>query len=72
MIDRAQDLLAQGRVYVLNIENNDVFMEEHKQYRWDENTLNSDDPKVIKEHDHTVDALKYAILDNERDLGLKW
>lgn len=72
MIDRVQDLLAQGRFYVLNIENNDVFMEEHKQYRWDENTLNSDDPKVIKEHDHTVDALKYAILDNERDLGLKW
>ena len=72
MIDRVQDLLAQGRFYVLNVEDNDVFIEEHKQYRWDENTLNSDDPKVIKEHDHTVDALKYAVLDNERDLGLKW
>lgn len=72
MIDRVQDLLAQGRFYVLNIKDNDVFIEEHRQYRWDENTLNSDDPKVIKEHDHTVDALKYAILDNEQDLGLKW
>lgn len=72
MIDRVQDLLAQGRFFMLNNESNNIFIDEHKQYRWDENTLESDDPKVIKEHDHTVDAFKYLVLDNERELGLKW
>lgn len=72
MIDRVQDLLAQGRFYYLDIEHNDVFIDEHKQYQWDEDTMESDNPKVIKEHDHSVDAFKYLILDNERDFGLKW
>lgn len=72
MIDRVQDLLAQGRFFVLNKDDNNIFIDEHKRYQWDANTLNSDDPKVIKEHDHTVDALKYLVLDNERELGLKW
>ena len=72
MIDRAQDMLAQGRIFVLDIENNQVFLSEHRDYRWDEKTLNSDDPKVIKEKDHTCDQFMYLCLDNERDFDLKW
>lgn len=72
MIDRVQDIAAQGRVFVLDIPSNDIFMQEHRKYQWDENTLQSDDPKVIKVDDHSVDAFKYLILDNERDFGLKW
>lgn len=72
MIDRVQDLLAQGRFYYLDQPNNKIFIKEHQKYQWDENTLQSDSPKVIKEDDHTVDAFKYCILDSERDFGLKW
>ncbi|MHC3414475.1 PBSX family phage terminase large subunit, partial [Pediococcus pentosaceus] len=45
---------------------------EHQQYRWDEDTLDSDDPKVIKEHDHTCDSFQYFVLDNLIDLDLEW
>lgn len=38
----------------------------------DENTLESEDPKVIKEGDHTCDAEQYLFRDNERDFGLKY
>ncbi|MCC4346125.1 PBSX family phage terminase large subunit [Limosilactobacillus reuteri] len=72
MIDRVQDLLAQGRFYYLKRPENDIFIAEHQKYQWDENTLQSDDPKVIKEDDHTCDQFMYLCLDNERDLGLKW
>lgn len=72
MIDRVQDLLAQGRVFVLDTPDNQIFMEEHKKYQWDENTMQSDDPQVIKVDDHSVDAFKYLVLDNERELGLKY
>ena len=72
MIDRVQDLLAQGRFYYLKRPENDIFIAEHRKYQWDENTLQSDDPKVIKEDDHTCDQFMYLCLDNERDLGLKW
>lgn len=72
MIDVVQDMLAQGRVFVLNSPDNDIFMKEHRMYQWDENTLESDNPKVIKQHDHSVDAFKYDIVDNERAFGLKW
>ena len=72
MIDRVQDLLAQGRFYYLQRPENDIFIAEHRKYQWDENTLQSDDPKVIKEDDHTCDQFMYLCLDNERDLGLKW
>lgn len=72
MIDRVQDLLAQGRFYYLKRPENDIFIAEHQKYRWDENTLQSDDPKVIKEDDHTCDMLQYFVRDNERFLGLKW
>ena len=71
MIDYVQSLLAQGRVFVLDTPNNKVFMEQHRQYQWDEKSMESDDPKVIKENDHTVDAFKYMVLDNARVLGLK-
>lgn len=72
MIDRVQDLLAQGRFYYLQRPENDIFIAEHRKYQWDENTLQSDDPKVIKEDDHACDQFMYLCLDNERDFGLKW
>lgn len=72
MIDRVQDLLAQGRFYYLERPENDIFLAEHRKYQWDDKTLQSDDPKVIKEDDHTCDMLQYFVRDNERFLGLKW
>ena len=72
MIDHVQNLLAQGRFFYLDTEANEIFISEHKRYQWDEKTIKSDDPRVIKEHDHTCDALQYFIIDNRRDLGLKW
>lgn len=71
MIDNVQDLLAQGRVFVLDTEANQIFMTEHRKYQWDADTLHSDDPKVIKVDDHTVDAFMYYVMDNLRKLGLK-
>lgn len=71
MIDFVQDLLAQGRFFMLHTSNNQIFYEEHKKYQWDPDTLESDDPKVIKEDDHTCDQLQYFVLDNRRKLGLK-
>lgn len=71
MIDMVTSLLAEGRFYYLDTPANQVFVEEHKMYRYDDKTLNTDDPKVIKEDDHTVDAFKYFVLDNARDLDLK-
>lgn len=80
MIDYVHDLLAQGRFYYLknpfptglkHADSNDIFVEEHKKYQWDEKTLNSDDPKVIKEDDHTVDEFQYFCTANARDLRLK-
>ena len=72
MIDNVHVLLAQGRFYYLDTENNKIFVEEHKKYQWDEKTLNSDDPQVIKENDHTCDAFQYYVNDNLRKLGLKF
>lgn len=70
MIDRVQDLAAQGRLHVLKTPGNQVFLDEHKKYQWDPATINSDHPRVIKEFDHSCDALKYLCLDNEQVLGL--
>lgn len=72
MIDRVQDLLAQGRFFYLENENNQIFIDEHRRYQWDPDTLQTDNPRVIKGHDHTCDAMQYFAVDNERDLGLKW
>src|SRR5690625_4316605 len=71
MIDNVHDLLAQGRFYYLDTDNNKVFIEEHKKYQWDEKTLNTDNPRVIEVDDHTCDAFLYYVNDNLRKLGLK-
>lgn len=71
MIDYAQDLLAQGRFYYLNKSDNNIFVEQHQQYRWDEDKVSRDNPEVIKENDHTCDAFQYFCVDNARALGLK-
>lgn len=72
MIDNVQSLLAQGRFFYLDNENNKIFIEEHKMYRWDENTIHSDNPSVIKEDDHTADVFQYFCLDNAKILGLRY
>ncbi len=72
MIDNVHDLLAQGRFYYLDTPNNKIFIEEHKKYQWDAETKDTDDPKVIKEDDHTCDAFQYYVNDNLRKLGLKY
>ncbi|MRG86995.1 PBSX family phage terminase large subunit [Salinibacillus xinjiangensis] len=72
MIDNVHDLLAQGRFYYLDTPNNKIFIEEHKKYQWDSDTLESDDPKVVKEDDHTCDMFQYYVNDNLRKLGLKF
>jgi len=72
MIDHVQDLLAQGRFFMLETPNNEIFYEEHKKYQWDADTLQSDDPKVIKMDDHTCDAFQYYVKDNLRKLGMKY
>lgn len=72
MIDRVHDLLAQGRFFYLADPDNEIFVKEHQRYQWDENTLQSDDPKVIKENDHCCDQFQYLCVSNERDFGLKF
>lgn len=71
MIDMVTSLLAEGRFYYLDIPANKIFYEEHKMYRYDEKTIHTDDPKVIKEDDHCCDSMKYFVLDNARELDLK-
>ena len=71
MIDSFQSLLAQGRFYYLDTEANKIFIEEHRMYRWDEKTIQSDNPNVIKEDDHTCDVSQYFALDNAKILGLR-
>lgn len=70
MIGYVQNFLATGKFFYLDNENNQIFLDEHKQYRWDENTMQDEIPKPIKEHDHTCDCLQYAILENRFDLNL--
>jgi phage terminase large subunit len=71
MIDNVHDLLAQGRVFILDTPNNKIFIEEHKRYQWDPDTLHTADPKVMKDSDHTCDAFQYYVNDNLQKLGLK-
>ena len=71
MIDMVTSLLAEGRFFYLDNENNKIFIEEHKMYRYDEKTINTEEPRVVKEDDHTVDEFKYFVLDNAKLLGLK-
>lgn len=72
MVDFVHTMLAQGRIHILNKPANEIVLEQHKRYMWDERTLHTDDPRVIKEFDDAVDATKYYILDNRRKLGLKY
>ncbi|MGU7914345.1 PBSX family phage terminase large subunit [Streptococcus suis] len=72
MTEFVQSLLADGRFYYLPTENNlKYFIEEHKRYQWDEKTVMNDDPKVVKEDDHTCDAFQYLVVDNAQLLRLK-
>ena len=71
MIENVETLLAESRIIVLNRPSNKVFLDEHKKYQWDEDTLQSADPKVIKVDDHTCDAFQYYVNNNLSKLGLK-
>src|SRR5690625_1826817 len=72
MIDNVHDLLAQGRFYYLDTPNNQVFIEEHKKYRWDADSLRTSKPRPIEIDDHTADMFQYYVNDNLRKLGLKF
>lgn len=80
MIDKVHTLLAQGKFYYLekpyainmqHADNTEVFVEEHKKFSWDKKTLNSDNPRVIEEDDHSVDMFIYLCVDNARDFRLE-
>lgn len=71
MIDMTLSLVAEGRFYYLDHDRNQVFIQEHKMYRYEEDSLNSPDPKVVKEDDHTCDTFQYFCMDNARYLNLK-
>lgn len=72
MIDNVVVLAAQGRIYYLDNESNKMFEYEHKNYRWDERTVQSDNPRVVEEDDHSPDAFQYFVNDNKRELDLVW
>ncbi|MEV9640433.1 PBSX family phage terminase large subunit [Mammaliicoccus sciuri] len=80
MIDYPHDLLAQGRFYYLKkpyatglkyADSNDVFIEEHRKFSWDPDSLKTPKPKVVEVDDHTCDQFIYFCLDNAYDLKLK-
>lgn len=80
MIDYPTDLLAQGRFYYLknpypigmkHADSNDIFIEEHKKFSWNEKTVDSENPQVIEEDDHTCDQFIYLCVSNARDFRLK-
>jgi len=71
MVESVQDLLAQGRFFMLRKPENEIFYKEHQRYQWDPDTLQRDDPKVVKEDDHTCDAFQYYVADNLQKLGLR-
>lgn len=80
MIDYPTNLLAQGRFFYLekpysigmeHADSNDIFIEEHRKFSWNEKTLNSDSPQVIEKDDHTCDQFIYLCLDNARDFNLE-
>ena len=72
MTDYVSTLLAQGRVFYLSKPSLEIFEREHKNYRWNEDTIMKDNPEVVKEDDHSCDAFQYLVTDNLRDFGLKW
>jgi phage terminase large subunit len=70
MIEVVHSLLARGLFYYLDHARNAIFIAEHRDYRFDEKTIKTDDPRVVKEEDHTCDTLKYFAIDNAQLLGL--
>lgn len=71
MIDYVTNLLVSKRFFYLDTPNNQVFIEEHKKYRWDPDSLKPGrEPRVIEVDDHTCDAFQYYVMDNLRKLGL--
>ena len=62
---------AQGRFYYLECENNKIVIDEHRKYTWNEKTLNTDNPEVLKVDDHSVDALQYLVLAMAAKWGLR-
>ena len=74
LIDNVIDLLAQGRFFYIDIPANEIFIEQHKKYRWNEKSIetNPDNPGVVKTDDHTCDSFQYFVKDNLRDLNLKF
>lgn len=72
MIDNVVVLAAQGRIYYLDNASNEKFEYEHKNYRWDERSIQSDNPRVVEEDDHSPDAFMYFVNDNKRELDLVW
>lgn len=71
MIETVTSLLASGRFFYLDTDNNKIFETEHQNYRFDEKTIHTEDPRVVKEDDHTCDVFKYFVMDNAKVLGLK-
>lgn len=71
MIDSVYSLFAEGRFFYLDTEENEMFIEEHRKYQYEEKTLNSDEPKVVKDDDHTCDAFQYLVVDNAKAIGLR-
>lgn len=72
MTEYVVSMLAQGRLFYLPFYNVAIFESEHKSYRWEEHTLATDNPRVVKDDDHSCDALQYLVLDNARELNLVW
>lgn len=73
MIDRVQNVLAQGKLFYLPTETNlNYFIPEHQKYQWDEKTLQSEKPEVVKVDDHTCDQLQYLVRSSEDELGINW
>src|SRR5699024_5147130 len=85
MIDYSTNLLAQGRFFYLenqypiqsdnhevikHTNSNEIFIEEHRKFSWDEKTLDSDSPKVIEVDDHCCDQFIYLCIDNAYDFNL--
>lgn len=72
MIAYVYDLLAQGRFYYLESSNNQVFIEEHRKYQMDADSLRTPNPKVVEVDVHTCNMFQYYVVDNLQKLRLKF
>ncbi|MCL2676267.1 MAG: PBSX family phage terminase large subunit [Streptococcaceae bacterium] len=71
LIDNVQSLICEGRFYYMDIPENAIFIDEHKRYQWDEKTIRTSKPEVVKVDDHTCDLFQYFCMDNAKLLRLK-